>query len=49
MRGPCRATRSRSSGELVPGAEARLIAGAHHAVNLEAPEEFNAAVRDWIS
>jgi len=34
---------------LVPGAETRLIAGAHHAVNLEAPEEFNAAVRAWIS
>jgi pimeloyl-ACP methyl ester carboxylesterase len=33
----------------VPDAEVRLIAGAHHAVNLEAPEEFNAAVRDWIS
>jgi pimeloyl-ACP methyl ester carboxylesterase len=33
----------------VPGAEVRLIPGAHHAVNLEAPEEFNAVVRDWIS
>jgi pimeloyl-ACP methyl ester carboxylesterase len=35
--------------ERVPGAEVRLIAGAHHAVNLEAPQEFNAAVREWIS
>ena len=34
--------------ERVPGAEVRLIAGAHHAVNLEAPDEFNAAVRGWI-
>jgi len=33
----------------VPGVAVRLIAGAHHAVNLEAPEEFNAAVREWIS
>ena len=35
--------------ERVGGSEVRLIAGAHHAVNLEAPEEFNAAVRAWIS
>ncbi len=35
--------------ERVPGAQVRIISGAHHAVNLEAAEEFNTASRDWIS
>jgi pimeloyl-ACP methyl ester carboxylesterase len=40
--------KSRELAELIPGAKLTIIEGATHGLNLERPEEFNAAVLDFL-